>query len=763
MPRRGKFRLSIIAPRRESPLHPVESSLSDNRLALAILICGCVALCALFWPFAEGRLFLYYDLGNYHLPVRAFYSAALHNGFSPNWIPNLFSGFYLHGEGQVGIYHPLHWLAYRAFHLRTAFMLECLIAYPLAGIGMALFLRRLRLPNSAVAMGALLFALSGYTLLRLTHLNVVAILAHTPWLLWLIDCSVREVRPARREGARLGIALLTGSQILLGYPGAVVLSGLIEGLYVLHLSRQGRVFAPLLWLVGAKLLGALIGCIQLLPTYEAFTLSVRSGAPLEYRMAGSLHPWNLLQLLSPYLFSNRVYNPSTPNPVEEVFYFGSIMPVAIAWLIVRRKQLEAWQPLLLGLLVIGLVAIPLSLGTYGGVSPILSSIPLVGQLRVPARFSFIVQFAMVIAAAIAFADLAAARREDANRMAGQTRWLLAVPAASAVATGIALALGRLPSLVHFGDSLAEPALAFAGSALALGCVALFTRAAKGDRLALIGLAVFAAADISYFCGSLWWTDPPQEYAEFPARIPRPPAVFPERTAIGYTYSAVADEDGSYDYYTSTRFILHDARLVSGYVGLPPARYLDPWEPDAMRLAAATTFLVGDEFWPLADPLPLIRLVSEAIVSTDPASAIEMIPIARTAVVDRPLGLGGGTPGEVEVGEYMPGSITVRTATATRQLLVIAESHHPGWKLQIDGEKAPLIRAYGDFMGVVVESGEHEVRLVFDPDSLRNGTSITLTALGGLLVFAMASGLRRAWSAPGSGEGLPEDRAFKLGS
>jgi hypothetical protein len=739
-------------------MHSVKPSLSDNRLALAILICGCVALGALFWPFAEGRLFLYYDLGNYHLPIRAFYSAALHNGFSPNWIPNLFSGFDLHGEGQAGIYHPLHWLAYRTFHLRSAFMMECLIAYPLAGIGMALFLRRLPLPNAAIAMGALLFALSGYTLLRLTHLNVTAILVHIPWLLWLIDCSVREARPRRREWARLGIALLTGSQILLGYPGAVVLSGLVEGLYVLHLLRQGFAIAPLLWLVGAKLLGVLIGCIQLLPTFEAFTLSIRSEKSLEYRMKGSLHPWNLLQLLSPYLFSKRVYNPTIfPNPVEEAFYFGSIMPVAIAWLSVRRKQLETWQPLLLGLLVISLFAVVLSLGKYGGVAPILSSIPLLGQLRVPARFSFFLQFSMIIAATIAFADLATARREDAQRMARQSRWLLAVPAASAVATGIAFALGRLPALAYFGDSLAEPALAFSGVALALICVALFARAARGDRLALVGIAAFAAADISYFSGSLWWTHPPQQYAEFPATIPRSPAVFPGRTAIGYTVNGVPDEDGNYTLYTSNRFILHDARLVAGYVGLSPERQLFPFERNAMRLAAVTTMLVDGAFTPLPNPLPLFRLVSDAVVSTDAASAIDEIDITKTAVVDRPVDLVGGTPGEIEAVEYMPGSITLRTTTATRQLLVIAESFHPGWNLKIDGEEAPLLRAYGDFMGVAVEAGEHEARLVFDPGSLRNGMRVTLTALGGVLVFAIVSGVRGARSAPGSGRRPPGKR------
>jgi hypothetical protein len=697
----------------------------------------------LFWPFAEGRLFVYYDLGNYHLPVRAFYSAALHQGFAPNWIPNLFSGFDLHGEGQVGMYHPLHWLSYRVLHLRSAFMIECLVAYPLAGIGMALFLRRLPLPSAASAMGGLLFAFSTYLLLRLTHLNVIAILAHIPWLLWLIDCSVREPRPARREGARLGIALLTGSQLLLGYPGAVVISGLIEACYALQLSRRERALAPLLWLVGAKLLGVLIGCIQLLPTYEAFSLSVRADTSLEYRMKGSLHPWNLLQLLSPYLyFPTRVYSPVVPNPVEEAFYFGSITPVALAWLVIRRKQLEAWRPLLLSLLAIGLVAIVLALGEYGGVSPLLASIPLVGQLRVPARFTFLLQFALVIAAAIAFADLAAARREDAEGKARQTRWLLVVPAASAVVTAIALGLGRLPSLSHFGDSLAEPAIAFVGAALALVGVALFTRAAKGDRLALIGIVVFAAADVSWFCGSLWWNDPPQDYAEFPATIPRSPAVFPARTAIGYTVFVSRDDEGKYSFRTSTRFILHDARLVSGYVGLSPERQLFPYDHKAMRVAGVTTFLLDGVFRPLPKPLPLFRLVTDTVVSDDPAAAIEAIDVARTAVVDRPVELSGGTAGEVEVVEYLPGSITLRATSETRQLLVIAESFHPGWKLKIDGEQAPLLRAYGDFMGAVVEPGRREVKLTFDPDSLRRGTKITLAALGGLVVLAMASGLRR---------------------
>ena len=36
---------------------------------------------------------------------------ALESGDAFDWCPDLFGGFYLTGEGQVGTYHPLHWLA----------------------------------------------------------------------------------------------------------------------------------------------------------------------------------------------------------------------------------------------------------------------------------------------------------------------------------------------------------------------------------------------------------------------------------------------------------------------------------------------------------------------------------------------------------------------------------------------------------------------------------------------------------------------------
>ena len=63
---------------------------------------------ALAGPFFAGRIYTADDLGAFYFPIRAFYAQQLAHGQPYDWMPQLFSGFYLTGEGQAGSYHPLH-------------------------------------------------------------------------------------------------------------------------------------------------------------------------------------------------------------------------------------------------------------------------------------------------------------------------------------------------------------------------------------------------------------------------------------------------------------------------------------------------------------------------------------------------------------------------------------------------------------------------------------------------------------------------------
>ncbi|HEY2880968.1 MAG TPA: hypothetical protein VGJ15_01010, partial [Pirellulales bacterium] len=89
------------------------SALAISRIVGGTLVvCTAALLIALAWPMFSGRVYVADDLGDFHLPLRAFYSQQLQRGQPFDWCPDLFCGFYLTGEGQAGTYHPLHWLLY---------------------------------------------------------------------------------------------------------------------------------------------------------------------------------------------------------------------------------------------------------------------------------------------------------------------------------------------------------------------------------------------------------------------------------------------------------------------------------------------------------------------------------------------------------------------------------------------------------------------------------------------------------------------------
>ena len=84
-------------------------------------------------------------------------------------------------------------------------------------------------------LGSLLFTFSSFNLLHFLHPNAVAVIAHIPWLLWAIDIALLESRRRRVALAGVLVALLTGSQLLLGYPQYVWFSFAAEFSYAIFL------------------------------------------------------------------------------------------------------------------------------------------------------------------------------------------------------------------------------------------------------------------------------------------------------------------------------------------------------------------------------------------------------------------------------------------------------------------------------------------------------------------------------------------------
>jgi hypothetical protein len=98
-----------------------------------------------------------------------------------------------------------------------------------------------------------------------------------------------------------------------------------------------------------------------------------------------------------------------------------------------------------------------------------------------------------------------------------------------------------------------------------------------------------------------------------------------------------------------------------------------------------------------------------------------------------------TSSEANITRYAPKHITVKTRSSTAGLLLLNDRWHPDWKVTVDGQATPLLRANFLMRGVSVPAGEHTVEYRFDPphQALWASLSAVMAALllVGILVLA----------------------------
>ena len=87
-------------------------------------------------------------------------------------------------------------------------------------------------------------------------------------------------------------------------------------------------------------------------------------------------------------------------------------------------------------------------------------------------------------------------------------------------------------------------------------------------------------------------------------------------------------------------------------------------------------------------------------------------------------------------------ISYRVSSSTPALVILSETHYPGWQAKVDGQAAPVLRAYYILRAVPVPAGEHTVELEFHPASLTAGaisSGLALLIVGVGLFLTAGSG------------------------
>ncbi len=709
----------------------------ERTLCATTLLGAGLILLALAWPMFNGRVFLYNDAGQFHLPLRHFYANCLASGDDFTWFPYMFCGYYLHGEGQAGMYHPLHLALYRWLPLDLAFNLELLLSYPALFSGVFLLLRRWDIPRDAALLGALIFTLSGFNVYHYINLNTLGVVAHLPWLLVAIDVVLRDDCPRRRPWARAGIGLLTASQLLLGYPQYVWYSLMTEGLYALYVFCSWRAaWRRSFGIALAKGLGVLGGGVQLLPTLEVLRDSIRAAPAAEFIKVGSLHPMNLVQHLAPYLYRSRVFSESSTLLTHETFeyglYCGAAVPVLLLWLLMRWRSLEPVpKRLAVGSLLLAGMALVLALGEYTPIQPLSRRLPGMGLFRYPSRHLVLYQLGLAMAAAVAFAELVRIGRSG-EALSRRSLWpLLSLPLLAILAGfGIKGAARFWPEWLY-QDAMAPDGSILLGIALVSLATALLACAARGYRGAPLALVLFFSADIAGYGLTYIYAYSTRDIATHMALIHAPPEPTERRVMGAWPFNLVPTMWG--------------LRLVDGYSGLHPK--------DRAPLTSETIVSAdlgyygwfdpengGLNWAPIHDPPGRVRLTARTVLADDPARAMSQIDPRTEAVVETKdaLNFPTGEPGSARFVVDRPGKIGIIAEAPARRLLVLAERFHEGWSVRIDREKAPLLRVNGDFMGCVVPEGRHVLAFEFRPQSLRAGAWLSGVGLGLLGVWTAAA-------------------------
>jgi hypothetical protein len=671
--------------------------IKSHSLAGLIAVCSVGLLGPLLGPLLTGRVFVFDDLSWFHLPLRHLYQQALHAGDTVLWTPSIFAGLYLHGEGQIGLFHPFHLALYLLLPLGTAFNLELIANYPAAFAGTFWFLRRLRFSHAAALFGAMLFAFSGFNLLHHHHVNLVAVVAHMPWLLAAADVLIVSERRRARRLAFAGVAVILGSEFLLGFPQGIWWNGIALAAFALFRASETRRWRQLLPCAAAVALGVLLGGIQWLPSADAAAHSLRMGEPREFALTFSMHPYNLLQLSSPYVFRRGAFSDRDYMFFHEFgIHSGAILPVALIWVWIRRHALPERRALIAAVTVFAAVNLVLALGRYGGVAVLLSYLPVLQSLRAPVRYIVLVQFALAILAAVTIDDLRAITEKRSPPPAGPMVALW-IPAALGIATTLVLSARLLRYDRH---TFASAAAAAPGVAIVVAVTLLVYLSGRRVRGALAILVVVTMADLGAWGLRFIYREPARTIPELTQAVPPAPDDPPDSYASAPALGP----------YRSDLLVMRGYRLTSGYVGLFPASR-HPLDSDfALRLAGTRWFFTPDGVrHPAVGGVERVRLLDEQ---------------------------GHGATGTTRLAIDRPGRLVAHVDAPGRRLLAFTERFHDGWTATIDDAALQMVRVEGDFLGCLVDAGIHRVTLRFMPRSFVYGSilsAIGAVTLAGVLI------------------------------
>lgn len=766
-------------------------------LALAIIGFFWRILFAGAWMPAGGG-----DLAALLYPTYHFAAQSLKGGEIPLWNPYLWGGAPFAADIQAGLFYPIN-LIYFVLAPEVSYrgmMLLAVFHFWLAGVGMFLFLRRLLTgyPFLAPLFGAVAYMFSDYFVVHFGNLNLIAQAAWLPFIFLFFHRSLAERRPGLAVWAGLFFAVAATAGhiqpllfITLGLGWDLVYHlGLILAEWwgekggksgsVVHLLRACR--SPLASWVITVVLGLGIAALVLVPAFEMMGYTLRADYNYAQASAYSLSPAQLVGLLVPGFFGRDPATYWGAWDRVEVGYVGVLtlllalfaflvrffpgpVPPQVGW---ERKEVYRFGSL-------AAISLLLAMGGYTVLHGWLYwLVPGFGSMRAPARFVFLLDFALATLAALGLDALLRGADEWVRPALGRIKraapWvigavvLFVLPLAFYV---VITSQDKDPVIFRRAWTAANGVVFFAGLLIAGGAF-FYLRGRESLHPNVLG--VLAVSLLFFDLASLGsnvdvgYQDPTQNF-EHPAIIR-----FLQSDSSLYRIDTRTDVWHLWQPNTSLLNSIFDVGGLINPLGL--AAYDRYWSVIPSRssplydflnakyvIASKEVALDWEKFVPVldADPtlnvylnrraLPRALVVHRAISVPDQEAALAVLQAAdfnpaTTVVVEggQPLDIAPAQPATIQFESFDTNHIWLSVDTPADAYLVLSEVWYPGWRATVDGVEAPVLRANYAFRALRLGPGQHKAHLTFAPRSWRLGlliSGLTLLGLVGYLVVRVA--------------------------
>lgn len=685
------------------------------------------------------------DLSQFFYPSSRFVGEEYAAGRLPLWNPYLGLGTNQLADVQIELFYPLT-LLYVLLPAHWAIDVVMLLHLALATTGVLLLCRASGLSPAAALVGAVALATGETVHLLAGWPSMLATFAWCPVALF----AARRVGDDPGPRTALVLASVLALQILAGYVQLHLYTVVLLPLFAVPraglLSRATvRVLA---WLALAELGAAALGAIALAPAMAAVADSLRSRDVMQ--------PWFYEAIpvrLTDYFQGLAAHRPQGSAPL----FFGAVVPVlALAGLLARGLVPRLRWPAML----LGGIAVVLSLGRASPVFELLWKLPISNWLTGPYKWTYLAGLALVLLAAVGAEGLLAWRTMTPAR---RVSWVLAAAGlllvfpfslAQRVLGGVvivaALVLGMEPGEQR---RRALAALLLAGVAAGSVCGIVGRGSRPRDQLGFFAgmTPAFRHARVlqaTAGAGRLFVLAPPLSVSlrhaelERVAQINTMETLQPVRT---YDVVRAIERDAAGDPAARARAVAllraigaelvltpHDQAAWLAELGLERAfasRTVDVWrDPGALPRAYLATTI---------EQLPRERVL-ERLGRARPGE--------RLAVLET--GAAGGTspiaasPGDVEVVQSRANEVRLAVSAPGPALLVLLDSWNAGWRALVDGKPVPIRHANLVGRAVELPAGAREVVFQFRPRPFYFGAAVSALATTGWLAAALVLWSRR---------------------